>query len=64
MLGYIHTLRKKIATLQGDGFDPKMSVADYHRLINIQKVFARCWTCHFLEKVLLILYLSFVCSLY
>lgn len=38
MYEYIYTLRKKIASLQGDSFDPKMSVEDYQRLINIQKV--------------------------
>ena len=38
MLEYVHNLRKKISSLQGDGFDSKMSVDDYHRLINIQKV--------------------------
>lgn len=31
-------LRKKISSLQGDGFDPKMTVNDYKRLISIQKV--------------------------
>ena len=38
MSEYILTLRKKIASLQGDSFDSKMNVDDYHRLINIQKV--------------------------
>lgn len=38
MYEYVHTLRKKIASLQGDSFDPKMNVEDYQRLINIQKV--------------------------
>jgi len=38
MYEYIYTLRKKISSLQGDSFDPKMSVEDYQRLINIQKL--------------------------
>lgn len=35
---YVYNLRKKISSLQGDYFDSKMTVEDYHRLINIQKV--------------------------